>query len=59
MGERIMYECSRCGAEDFTPPPNGKYNNEIIICLECADDARFALNDYYELIPSTTTQNGG
>jgi len=53
-----MYECTQCGAESLTAP-RGNYGNQPLICLECAYDNRHVLNEYYELTPSTRTQNGG
>jgi len=53
-----MYECSQCGAESLTPP-RGPQSDAPLVCLDCVEDNRYVLEEYYELIPSTTTQNGG
>jgi len=53
-----MYECSQCGAESLTAP-RGDYGNQPIICLECADDNRHVLNEYWGLTPSTSGNFGG
>jgi len=55
MGERLMYECTECPAFTLNAPRG----NGPILCPDCYWDSMGEVEEYYDLIPSTTTQNGG